>query len=78
MLKKIEEGLRVPRIHRTPPSVALYRGFLVPKEVISARQSGQAVPTKVPVSDAEKRRVLLEQLNKYKSLARSVNPGGGR
>lgn len=73
VLAKIEEGKKVPRIYRVSPAYVQYKGYLVPKEVISAQQNGAVTPNAVPLSEEEKRRMLQERVNKYKAMARSRN-----
>lgn len=59
------------------PGYTTYKGYLVPIAVVEAQQKTGGRPAAGPQSEEEKRRIILEQINKHKALAQARKDGGG-
>jgi hypothetical protein len=59
-----------------PATYTTHRGYLVPRAAVEAQQRSDGRPPAGPRSEEEKRRVMLEQLEKYKALGQARKTKG--
>jgi hypothetical protein len=60
-----------------PPAYTMHRGYLLPRAAVEAQQRNAGGPPAGPRSEEEKRRVMLEQLEKYKAMGQARKTRGG-
>lgn len=61
----------------TLPGYTNYKGYLVPIAVVEAQQRTGGRPPSGPQSEEEKRRIMVEHINKFKALAQARKERGG-